>query len=66
MPSLNRNIPHQLRARAEEARAKAAAAPDETTRQRLLQDAEMWERMAAYEEQHPQPPLVPSYYPRSE
>lgn len=63
MPSLRSNVPRQLRARADETRAKAAAAPDEPTRKRLLQDAENWERMAAYEEKNPQPPLVPPYYP---
>ena len=63
MPSVRRDLPRQDRARAEDARTKAAAAPDEATRQRLLADAENWERMAAFEEQHPVQPLIPPYYP---
>ena len=66
MPSLRRDIPRQYRARAEDARTQAAAAPDEATRRRWLADAEKWERMAAFEEQHPEPPLVPPYYPPPE
>ena len=52
MTSMQNNLPAQYRVRAEEARTKAEAAQDEKTRQRLLNDADMWERMAAYEEQH--------------
>jgi hypothetical protein len=39
------------RNRAEEARAKAETVTNESVRQTLLRDAELWERMAAYEEQ---------------
>jgi hypothetical protein len=47
---LRDNTPLQYRTRAREARAKAAAATDEATRQPLLRDAEMWDRMAEFEE----------------
>ena len=43
-----------LRARAKEARQKAATETRESVRKVLLNDAELWERMAAYEEKHPQ------------
>ena len=55
MTSVKTNVPAQLRARAEEARQKAAAEPSEPARKALLNDAELWERMADYEEKHPQP-----------
>ena len=51
MTSVQNSLPAQYRARAEEARAKAEAATDEALRNSLLSDAEMYERMAAYEEQ---------------
>ena len=44
----------QFRARAKEARQKAAAETRESVRKVLLNDAELWERMAAYEERLPQ------------
>ena len=40
----------QYRARAEEARVKAEAASEPEVRKALLHDAEMWERMAQYED----------------
>jgi len=36
--------------RAEEGRAKAEAAPDKKTRAELLETADVWERMARWEE----------------
>jgi hypothetical protein len=53
MTSLKTDIPAQLRARAEDARQKAQAEPDESIRKRLLIDANLWEQMAFYEEKHP-------------
>ena len=52
MTSVKTNLPAQYRARAREARDQAASVQDEETRKRLLQDAETWERMAAYEERN--------------
>jgi hypothetical protein len=40
----------QYRARAEEARVKAEAASEPEVRKALFHDAEMWERMAQYED----------------
>jgi len=48
--SSQNNLPAQYRARAQEARDGAEAVADEATRQRLLSEAETWDRMAAYEE----------------
>ena len=48
------HTPAQFRARAEEARQNAAAEVRESVRKVLLNDAELWERMAAYEEKHRQ------------
>ena len=49
----------QYRARADEARTQADAATDEESPKRLLQDADTWERMAAYEDKHnPQRPIL--------
>ena len=47
------NRPAQHRARAQEDRDKAASEPDEAKRESLLHNAEMWERMADYEEKNP-------------
>lgn len=50
-----RNPPNrsgEYRKRAEEARTKAAAMTDLAERQAMLQTAETWERMAAYEDKH--------------
>jgi hypothetical protein len=47
------NRPAQHRARALEDRGKAASEPDEAKRESLLHNAEMWERMADYEEKNP-------------
>jgi hypothetical protein len=44
----------QFRIRAKEARQKAATETRESVRKVLLNDAELWERMAAYEERLPQ------------
>ena len=49
------HTPAEFRARAEEARQNAAAEVRESVRKVLLNDAELWERMAAYEEKHLQP-----------
>jgi hypothetical protein len=48
----------EYRARADEARTKADAAPDEESRKTLLETADTWERMAAYEDKH-NPALPP-------
>jgi hypothetical protein len=45
--------------RAQEARDRASATTDEEVRKTLLQDAETWERMAAYEEKHNPPRPIP-------
>jgi hypothetical protein len=45
-----RNVAAQLRARAKAVRQRAAAEPVELLRKALLNDADLWERMAAYEE----------------
>jgi hypothetical protein len=50
MTSMKTNVPAQLRARAEEARRKAATETEESLQKILLNDAALWERMAAYEE----------------
>jgi hypothetical protein len=52
MTSVKTNLPTQYRARAQAAREQAASVQDEETRKRLLQEAETWERMAAYEEKN--------------
>lgn len=46
------NRAHHYRARAEECRTKAEAAENEEARRSLLQTAETWERMAAWEDKH--------------
>jgi hypothetical protein len=63
MTSTLANRPTQYRAKAQEARQKSAAEPDEGRRQALLSDAELWERMAEYEQRHPSDNSL-SYYPR--
>ena len=50
MTSVKNVLPAQYRMRAKEARDQAALAPTEGKRQALLRDAELWERMAEYEE----------------
>ena len=50
MTSIKTDVPAQYRARAQEARAKAEAIEDEDARRRLLNDAELWDQMAEYEE----------------
>jgi hypothetical protein len=48
-----RNIrPDQYRARAQEARAMAEMTEDEKQRKILLNDADLWERMADWEEKY--------------
>lgn len=57
-----RNPPNrsdEYRARASEARALAASATDEKERQSLLQTADTWERMAAYEDENNPPRAIP-------
>ena len=46
----NRSV--EYRKRADECRAEADATTDEQSRKALLQDAETWERMEAYEDKH--------------
>ncbi|MBV8186827.1 MAG: hypothetical protein JOY64_35410 [Alphaproteobacteria bacterium] len=46
----------EYRRRAEDARAKGKGMPDEQARASLLHDAEMWERMAAWEDKKHPPP----------
>ena len=55
MTAIKTNVPAQQRARAEEARRKAENEANKTTQKALLNDAVLWERMADYEEKHPQP-----------
>ena len=50
MTSIVTDLIRQYRARANEARDKASAAEDEDSRQKWLQLADTWERMAAFEE----------------
>lgn len=50
MISIKTDLPGRYRARAEEARRKAETETDEVARKALLNDAELWERMAAYED----------------
>jgi hypothetical protein len=50
MTSIQNPLPAQYRARAQEARDKAEMAAEQAARHRLLRDAEMYERMAEYEE----------------
>ena len=50
MVSMQHTLAAQYRARAQAAREQAAVAPDRETQKRLLNDAELWERMAKYEE----------------
>ena len=62
MASTTHNLPAQYRAKAQDARERAKATTDDTARQKLLNDADLWDRMAAYEEAHPTA-VVPRYYP---
>jgi len=57
------NRPGQYRAKAQANRDAAESEPDEAKRKALLQDADLWERMAAYEEQNPTH-AFPAYYPK--
>ena len=50
MTSLAKNTAAEYRARAQEARTKAATESDEAARKALLSDADLWERMAAFED----------------
>ena len=50
MASEQNKLPVQYRARAQEARERAALATDKEKRKLLLHDAELWEKMAEYEE----------------
>jgi hypothetical protein len=49
----------QYRARAAEARAKAESTAEEAARDMLLQEADTWERMAAYEDKNNPPRPMP-------
>jgi hypothetical protein len=49
----------EYRARAAEARVKAEETSDAEARKTLLQIADTWERMAAYEDKHNPPPNIP-------
>lgn len=53
----------QYRAKAQEAREKAASETDDSTRAKLLNDADLWDRMAAFEENTPSQNFQ-SYYPK--
>jgi len=53
MASTVSNRPSQYRARAQQAREKAQSEADEAARKALLNDAELWERMADYEARNP-------------
>jgi hypothetical protein len=55
MISIQSDRPGGYRMRAQEAREKAAIEPDQAARKTLLDNAELWERMAAYD-----PPSVKS------
>ena len=61
MVSTHGSRPAQYRAKAREAREKAAAEPDEVIRKRWLNDADLWDRMADYEQENPTHDF-PSYY----
>lgn len=50
--SVQNTLPTQYRARAKEAREEAAGTTNNEKRKLLLQNAELWERMAAYEEKN--------------
>ena len=54
MTAIKTNVPAQQRARAEEARRKAEVEASEAAQKALLNDAALWDRMADYEEKHPQ------------
>ena len=60
MTAIKTNVPAQQRAPAEEARRKAEDEADKATRKALLNDAALWERMADYEEKHPQSNSIPN------
>jgi hypothetical protein len=47
------------RGRAVECRAKAESAAEEAARYMLLQEADTWERMAAYEDENNPPRPIP-------
>jgi hypothetical protein len=53
MSALNTNPVGQYRARAHEAREKAATETDKRVRAALLTEAGVWDRMANYEEKYP-------------
>jgi len=53
------NRSNEYRKRAEETRTKAELTTEEGERKTLLQMAETWERMAAYEEVHNPPRRSP-------
>ena len=57
------NRPSQYRAKAQEARERAASETDDSTRAKLLNDADLWDRMAAFEENTPSQNFQ-SYYPK--
>ena len=63
MISVKRDLPLEYRRRAEEARTKAKGTLDSKARQNLLQDADMWERMAHWEEGQPAKGEQPSSPP---
>ena len=48
----------EYRRRADESRAKAMATSDDATRELLLADADMWERMAKWEDETHRPGLT--------
>ena len=54
MISLKSNHVERCLKRAQEARSKAAETTDEATRLALLNEAELWERMAKFSEANPE------------
>ena len=63
MASTVSNRPIQYRAKAQEAREKAENEPDEARRKALLNDADLWDRMADFEEKTPSHNFQ-SYHPK--
>jgi hypothetical protein len=55
-----KNRASEYRERAAEARMKAESLADVRARATMLQSADTWDRMAAYEEKHP--PESPNYH----
>jgi hypothetical protein len=63
MVSLTGDRAKQYRTKAQHVRQQAEAEADKSRRKLLLNDADLWDRMAAYEEQNPTHGFQ-SYYPK--